>query len=144
MPDAERERELTERVKALGLELGFVRVGIARAEPLGVEAARLRAWLAAGRHAGMEYMQRTAAVREDPAHAGRLPGAQSVIVLVAPYARPRASEAAAALGRVARYAQGRDYHNVLHKRLKKLTRALRELGFEARAAVDSMPVFERA
>jgi epoxyqueuosine reductase len=145
MPDAvaAADAALGARVKELGGELGFARVGFARAEPLGVEAERLRSWLAAGYHGGMDYMQRTVDVRADPTHAGMLPTARSVIVLAAPYARaePAAPEHGA---RVARYALGRDYHDVLHDRLRPLLALLRDGGHAARAAVDSMPVFERA
>jgi epoxyqueuosine reductase len=140
---AAADAALAARVKELGSELGFARVGLARAEPLGVEAERLRSWLAAGYHGGMHYMQRTADVRADPTHAGMLPGARSVIVLAAPYAR--AEPAGHAHGaRIARYALGRDYHDVLHDRLRPLLALLRDSGHAARAAVDSMPVFERA
>jgi epoxyqueuosine reductase len=133
---------LTADVKRLGLELGFARIGIAAAEPLAPEAERLRAWLANGYHGTMEYMQRTAAVRVDPGHAGMLPEARSVIVLAAAYGRSAAQGPGP--GRVARYALGRDYHDVLHRRLRGLTKLLRECGHAARAAVDSMPVMERA
>jgi epoxyqueuosine reductase len=135
---------LLERVKAASRELGFARCGVARAEPLGVEAERLRAWLAAGYHGGMDYMPRTEAVRADPTHAGMLASARSVVVLVAPYARGAAAAPAAGQARVARYARGRDYHDVLHDRMRPLVQLLRAEGHEARAAVDSMPVFERA
>jgi epoxyqueuosine reductase len=91
----------------------------------------------------MAYMQRTAAVRADPTHAGMLATARSVIVLVAPYARS-AGEAVRSGARVARYARGRDYHDVLHDRMRPLVELLRTCHHEARAAVDSMPVFERA
>jgi epoxyqueuosine reductase len=142
MPSA--EIVLAERIKTLGLELGFARVGLARAEPLEADGARLQAWLAAGYHGTMQYMQRTAAVRADPGHASMLPGACSVVVFVAPYAGGGVPALGSAPGRVARYALGRDYHNVLHKRLRRVTRLLREAGHQARAAVDSMPVLERA
>lgn len=135
------DEALAARVKGLGGELGFVRVGVARAEKLGEEGERLTAWLAAGHHGDMGYMQRTAEVRIDPTHPGMLPGARSVVVFAAPYAGARDPKK---LGRVARYAQGRDYHNVLHKRLRHVTRLLRAEGHAARAAVDSLPVFERA
>jgi epoxyqueuosine reductase len=142
MPGA--DGALSARVKALASELGFARVGIARAEPLLPEATRLNAWLDAGHHGSMQYMQRTAAVRADPSHPGMLQGARSVVVLVAPYAGGATPVAGTTLGRVASYAQGRDYHDVLHERLRPIRRLLREAGHEARAAVDSMPVFERA
>lgn len=135
-------RALKRRLQEAALTLGFVRCGVARAEPLGQEAKRLRAWLAAGHHGELDYMERTAEVRSDPGDARMLSGARSVVVLVTPYGTAPASEHG--LGRVARYARGRDYHNVLHKRLRKLSRLLREAGHAVRAAVDSMPVFERA
>jgi epoxyqueuosine reductase len=136
--------ELTERVKALALELGFARAGVARADALGHEAERLREWLAAGHHASMEYMLRTADVRVDPRDARMLASARSVLVLAAPYARAEHAADGPAPGRVARYAQGRDYHNALQARLRKITRLLREAGHATRAAVDTMPVLERA
>jgi epoxyqueuosine reductase len=137
-------QSLTDRVKRIGLELGFARVGVALAERLRPEAERLDAWLAAGYQGSMDYMRRTADVRVDPNHPGMLPEARSVIVLAAAYPGAASPATTASPGRVARYAQGRDYHNVLHRRLKGLTRSLRTDGFAARAAVDSMPVMERA
>ncbi|MDD9968492.1 MAG: tRNA epoxyqueuosine(34) reductase QueG [Myxococcales bacterium] len=129
-----------------GRALGFARMGVARVEPLEPEAEQLRRWLDAGMHGQMDYMSRTYEVRADPSHPGMLPGARSVVVFVMPYAR--ASDAEEPVGpepgRIARYARGRDYHNVLHKRLRKLAGTVRARGARVRAAVDSMPVFERA
>jgi epoxyqueuosine reductase len=124
-------------------ELGFHRVGVARVEPLEPEATRLRSWLDQDRHGEMAYMRDTADVRADVRHQGMLPSARSVVVLATAYARaeaPRGPEP----GRVARYAQGRDYHNVLGKRARKLAELLREAGHAARAGVDTLPIFERA
>lgn len=131
--------ELQERARALG----FQRFGVAKVDALDVEGERLRTWLAAGRHGGMAYMADTAEVRSDVRHAGMLPSAASVVVLATAYARsesPRGPEP----GRVARYAQGRDYHNLLQKRARKLATWLRERGHAVRVGVDSLPIFERA
>jgi epoxyqueuosine reductase len=133
------KRELTARAQ----ELGFQRLGVATAEALDVESERLRAWLADGRHGAMKYMAETVDVRSDVRHEGMLPSARSVVVLATAYARAEAPQGPAP-GRVARYAQGRDYHNLLQKRLRKLASLLRERGHVARAGVDSMPIFERA
>jgi epoxyqueuosine reductase len=122
---------------------GFARVGVARADPLSDEGERLRAWLAAGRHGSMAWMERTADVRIDPGHDGMLPAARSVVVLVAPYAR-EPTPVGPSPGRVARYARGRDYHNVLQKRARKIAALIRHAGHEVRVAVDALPVFERA
>jgi epoxyqueuosine reductase len=135
---------LTERIKALARALGFARAGVAPAGALGHEAQRLREWLAAGHHGSMEYMQRTAEVRADPRDARMLPSARSVLVLAAPYARAEHAASGPEPGRVARYAQGRDYHNALQTRVRKIARELRAAGHATRAAVDTMPVLERA
>jgi epoxyqueuosine reductase len=134
---------LKELLYTRALSLGFHRLGVARAEPLSPEGERLEAWLGAGRHGAMQYMADTAKVRIDPNHPGMLPGARSVVVLATAYARGQPAEGPSP-GRVARYAQGRDYHNVLTKRAQKLATLLRERGHAARAAVDALPVFERA
>ncbi len=134
---------LKARLSARASELGFARVGVARAEALGVEAERLRAWLAAERHGEMDYMRETCEVRADPTHAGMLSAARSVVVLATPYARGEPVRGPEP-GRVARYAQGRDYHNVLYKRANKLAQLLRAEGHSARVGVDTLPIFERA
>jgi epoxyqueuosine reductase len=132
-------RALTERA----MELGFARIGFARAEVLGVEADRLRAFLAAGRHGAMRWLADTADVRADPRHENMLRSARTIVVLATPYARAD-GDVGPSPGVIARYARGRDYHNVLGKRLKKLASILRGAGFSTRHSVDSMPVFERA
>ncbi len=137
--DAGLNDEVRERMRALG----FARVGVARAEALEPEGDQLRTWLAEGRHGQMDWMARTADVRADPRHPGMVEGALSVIVGAFPYARS-AERVGPDPGRVARYARGRDYHNVLSKRLRKVVAWLREQGHEARFSVDSRPLFERA
>lgn len=135
--------DLKERLLARALELGFARAGVARVTPLEREGAALRRWIAAGRHGSMTWMEDTVEVRLDPSHEALLPGARSVLVLAAPYARDGEATGPAP-GVVARYARGRDYHNVLGKRGKKLARMLRDEGHEARVSVDALPVLERA
>lgn len=135
--------DLKARLSSRAVELGFQRFGVAAAEPLGVEAERLNAWLNAGRHGEMGYMAETADVRANPRHSGMLPSARSVVMLATPYARAE-PPAGPAPGKVARYAQGRDYHNILLKRVRKLADMLRREGHTARVGVDSMPLYERA
>jgi epoxyqueuosine reductase len=130
-------------IKRLALELGFARVGIARAEALSDDAQRLNAWLAAGHHGQMAYMEENVEVRGDPRHEGMLPSACSVIVLATAYARSAPLEGPRP-GRLARYAQGRDYHALLYDRTRALRRYLRGHGAAVRASVDTLPVLERA
>jgi epoxyqueuosine reductase len=135
--------ELTAQIKALALEVGFSRVGVARAEPLTEDGRRLSDWLAAGRHGQMSYMAEHTDVRSDPTHAGMLPSAQSMVVLATAYARSTPL-AGPEPGRMARYAQGRDYHGLLYDRTRPLRRVLRAAGASVRATVDTLPVLERA
>jgi epoxyqueuosine reductase len=121
---------------------GFSRVGIARAqEPPGF--ARFSEWIAAGRHAGMRYLERTAQVRSSPENL--LSGARSVVCLAAPH---RNEPLAAADGsRVARYAAGPDYHGTLRERATRAARSASErIGGEIRwrVCVDSTPIAERS
>jgi epoxyqueuosine reductase len=138
---------LTHEVRARLLAAGFARVGVARAEPLVEEAVHLRRWLERGHHGTMAWMERNVDVRVDPGHADMLPGARSVVVVASPYAaggRAVASGAPGTNARIARYAQGPDYHERLYARMRPVKRFLRARGFGARASVDSMPVLERA
>ncbi len=135
--------ELTNRIKQEAEAIGFARAGIATAQPLEPEGEQLDAWLAADRHGEMAWMAQTAPVRKDPGHPDMLTGATSVVVLAAPYLRST-DYPGLSPGRIAKYALGRDYHRVLTKKARRLQRLLQESGYEARVAVDSKPVFERA
>jgi len=135
---------LSDRVKDRALSLGFHLVGIAPADPLEGAHDRFVEWLSRGYQAGMGYMDRHAEVRRDVGHPGILSGAKSVVVCAMGYGRrtdPRALGA-----RVASYARGRDYHNVLPPRLRKLARFLRDEspGCRTRVFVDTAPLLEKA
>lgn len=134
---------LTSAIKTAATEAGFPRVGVARAGRLDDEARYLDAWLAAGRQGQMSWMEDTAEVRKDPRNPSMVDSAKSVIVMAAPYARA-VSFRGPPPADVAKYALGRDYHNVLSKRANRIARLLRSAGHSARVAVDSKPVFERA
>lgn len=141
MPDA---RSITERVRARAEAYGFHRVGFARATPLDDDHARYTQWLAEGHHGAMGWLAEDREARRDVGHAGILVGARSVVVCALSY--HRGDEPSPMPGAtVARYARGRDYHNFLRKRLRKLAAWMRaELGAEARPLVDTAPVLERA
>jgi epoxyqueuosine reductase len=136
--DAGDVRALTERLKAQAYGLGFDLVGVtALGEPATREA--FDAWLAAGLHGEMGYLDGNGAdLRRD----ARLPhpGATHAIVLAMNYG------GAAPSGPIARYARGDDYHDVLRERTRELHAWLeRETGrrIDARPYVDSGPVLER-
>ena len=139
--------ELAATVKRWGRELGFQKVGIAGID-LRQDEQRLLAWLEAGRHGGMQYMQRHGTRRSRPDEL--VPGTLRVITARMDY-WPEAAAAEVvledgALGYLSRYALGRDYHKVLRSRLAQLAdRLAREVGSAGyRAFTDSAPVLEKA
>jgi epoxyqueuosine reductase len=136
--------ELTARLKAESIRLGFDDVGVAPAvSPPGY--SHFLAWLAAGRQAGMGYMERHAAARAHPQSV--LEGARSVVMVSVVYASNKlvASPAAPAQGKIARYARGTDYHIVVRRRLEELLGWLQSEspGARGRAVADTTPLLER-
>jgi epoxyqueuosine reductase len=140
--------ELGERVRAAARELGFDAVGIAPAEP-PPHADFLGEWLARGYAGEMAWLARRAGERADPRRV--LPGARSIVAVAVVYDEPGREknaveqEPGGARGRVARYAGGADYHDVLGQRLRALARAVEALAprTRTRSYVDTGPVLER-
>lgn len=93
----------------------------------------------------MSYLARNVDLRIDPA--ALVPGCKSIIVVADRYRPPIETDpiSQTPTGRIARYAQGADYHKVIRKRLHLLCDALRERWPNEmyRAAVDTAPIMER-
>ncbi|WP_404479671.1 tRNA epoxyqueuosine(34) reductase QueG [Novosphingobium sp. BL-52-GroH] len=131
--------------------LGFCAFGIASAAGDGDRAARLDAWLAAGMHGTMAWMEERAHHRRSPQ--GMWPEARSVVALgmsYAPAADPLRLAGESQVGRISTYAQGADYHDVVKKALKHLARwvvakgAARGLGeVGVKVFTDTAPVMEK-
>lgn len=137
---------LTRRIKALALEAGFDKVGVAPAELPPERIEGLARWLAARYEGSMAYMTRDGLKR---ARAGQvLEGARSVISLAVSYHYPDDTvPPEGAWGKVARYARGRDYHAVIGKKLKRLVRSIGGLagpGARVKPYVDTGPIMEKA
>lgn len=129
------------QVKERALALGFTLCGIAEARAL--DRRPFDTWLESGWHAGLAYMTQRLKARCDPREL--LSGARSVIVLAASYgAQAGAPTPIAGALTVARYARGRDYHNILLKRARKLATWLRSTGAHVYCAVDTGAVAEKA
>ena len=133
------------QIRDKALSLGFDAVGFARAELADEARARLATFVAEGLHGDMGWMADTAARRGDPA--ALWPAARTIIVLGANYgpaADPMAALARRDRGTVSVYAQGRDYHDLVKKRLKALARWMHEeLQAEVKVFVDTAPVMEK-
>jgi len=131
---------LTGAVKARARAEGFDRVAIGPASP-PEHGEALRRWVEAGHAGTMGYMARRLAERLDPGRV--LPDARSVVTVALNYHQGDET-ADPSWAPVARYARGRDYHDVMTPRLEALSAFLAEAaGARSRAYVDTGPVLER-
>ncbi|MFO0591011.1 MAG: tRNA epoxyqueuosine(34) reductase QueG [Polyangiaceae bacterium] len=146
--DQERDdrARLDQRIRQQARALGFDVVAVARAdEPIDTDHRRYQEFVAAGMHGDMAFLADQAASRRSLDCEDILIGARSVVCLGKRYARPD-DGADGIVPLIARYARGRDYHNFVKKRLRKLAVFVRHLtpGAEARALCDTEPLLERA
>ena len=137
--------DLKAAIRDQALALGFDAVGFAPAALSESAREGLAGFLASGCHGDMGWLADTAARRGDPRTLW--PEARSVVVLAANYAPPGdplALLAAPERGNVSVYARGRDYHDVLKRRLKALGRWMAEtLDCEVKVFADTAPVMEK-
>lgn len=146
---------LTALITQAARELGFDVVGISRLPPQPAPnhnpsvsphrlLDRLHEWLQRGFHASMNWMTRDPERRADPALV--LPGCRSIISVGMNYYTDHRADERPGNGRIARYAWGLDYHNIMGDRLTQLSERLAALAPEDRhrAYVDTGPVMEKA
>jgi epoxyqueuosine reductase len=145
---------LSEAIKHEAYRIGCDAVGISLIEhergpetpaPLSARLqARLLNWLERGYHGAMDWMARDPARRSDPCAV--LPGCRSVISVAINYYTGHQPDESPGHGRIARYAWGQDYHDVLRDRLERLAARITTLAPEARVRwyVDTGPVMEKA
>ncbi len=136
---------LKTRLVRQALEEGFVAARVCRPGDVPQVADRLRAFVEAGYHGQMGWMAERMHWRGDPV--ALWPEARSVIMLAESYAPqqdPRAVLGRRDRGAISVYAQNRDYHDLVKKRLKRLARWLiAEAGGEVKVFVDTAPVAEK-
>jgi epoxyqueuosine reductase len=126
-----------EEIRRQAYALGFDLVGIAPLGPVGTWESFGR-WLEQGRHGTMAWLERDAVLRRDTRTPHR--GARSAIVVGLDYGGRQPG------GTIARYARGRDYHDVMKERLRQLLGWIeREAGgrVSGRPYVDTGPILER-
>jgi epoxyqueuosine reductase len=133
---------LTHKLKAEAARLGFDAVGIAPAvTPPGY--AHFQDWLRKGYQAEMSYLAQRERERSDPSSV--LEGVRSVIVVALVYGDRSPASQSETTGKIARYAQGDDYHGVFWRRLEQLLDWLRAQcpDIRGRAVADTAPLLER-
>ncbi|WP_083480384.1 tRNA epoxyqueuosine(34) reductase QueG [Jannaschia seosinensis] len=133
------------RLDAEAREAGFVSVGVCRPDAIPDAGVRLRQYLADGNHGGMSWMGERVAWRGDPS--ALWPEARSVVMLAHSYApehNPMTDLSRPDRGTVSAYAQGRDYHEIVKKALKRVARwMVAEADCEVKVFVDTAPVMEK-
>jgi len=131
------------KIKDQARKLGFDGCGIARAEALQEDAVHLNDWLARHYQAGMAYMEKYTEKRVDPAKL--VEGAHSVISVLLNY-YPGKTQTDPEAPVLAKYAYGKDYHDVVRKKLKRLLNYIHSdiAPVNGRVFVDSAPVLQKA
>jgi len=131
------------QIREMAVSYGFDEVRFALIDPVaGIK--EYDRFLSESRHGEMKWMKTSRPPRAEPREL--LPTVQSIVVLGMHYAHMRPPDPGGLTGKVASYAWGRDYHNLIGKRLRRLTRQMRDTipGLETYAGVDSRPIIERA
>ncbi len=125
-------------------QLGFNLVGFAKVELLQNETDRLQQWLDKRYQATMGYMEKNLHKRKDVKEI--LPNAKSVISLALNYYTPEIHINENKVGKVSRYAWGKDYHLIIWQKLNELEMMLKEFDpeFESISYVDTGPVMDKA
>ncbi len=138
--------DLKRRVIAEAKDAGFAQARVCHPGAVPLVPERLAAFLEQGRHGQMDWMERRETWRGDPT--ALWPEARSVIMLAEPYTPdhdPLEDLKHTERGVVSVYARGRDYHDIVKKRLKRVARWLvTEAGCEVKVFVDTAPVPEKA
>jgi epoxyqueuosine reductase len=140
---------LKDDVTAAALEVGFDRVGVSDADPLSAAEAAIQQRIADGHMDGLRWFTpERARLATRPQEL--LPGAKSILALAASYLGQLAAPPAVPgepRGKIARYAWGRDYHDVLKELARTLVGRVQGMvgrPVAARIFVDSSPLAERA
>jgi len=138
--------DFVSELQAEAVRLGFVAFGITKADEDPLRRDRLEQWLEAGHHGSMGWMEDRK--QERGAAQGLWPQAKSVIALGMSYAPandPLSLENHSERARISVYAQGKDYHDTVKKRLKALARWIiaQHPESELKVFVDTAPVMEK-
>lgn len=147
-PDMLAAQMHAEALRRRAHALGFDLVGFAEARPFDRERELILESLAQGRLDGLAWIT-PARVRLSCDPEALLPGARSIVALGTAYAHPdpEPRRPGSLEGRVARYARGRDYHEVIRPKLRELAASIQTLvGPETRSRlfVDTGPLVDRA
>jgi epoxyqueuosine reductase len=144
------DQDLKQLIKEKAHQLGFLLAGVTLPDPPPHYAA-FEAWLTQGHHGTMDYLadDRSRTRRADPKQI--LPECKSILVLATPYSPHLPEEDGVGVReisqpKIASYARGLDYHDVLPARMKELVQFIEEqVGgpVKNRWYTDTGPILER-
>lgn len=137
---------LLDRLRTCALDEGFAKMGVCAPDAIPDAASRLAQYVEKDRHGQMAWMAERMHWRGNPAELW--PEAKSIVMLAEPYTPthdPLAVLEQADRGAISVYAQNRDYHDAVKKRLKRVGRWLieQEADVEIKVFVDTAPVMEK-
>ncbi|PSF37073.1 tRNA epoxyqueuosine(34) reductase QueG [Aphanothece hegewaldii CCALA 016] len=132
---------IEEQIKEKAIALGFHKVGIAAVGEEKQAVSHLQTWLAMGYHGDLEWMANPKRQNIKECY----PEVRSVICVALNYYTPHQHSTEKEYGKISRYGWGRDYHKVLQKKLKALSRWLEshEEGIQCRYYVDTGPIQDK-
>ena len=138
-------RSLRDFIDREATRLGFDCVAVASPNSIPLASERLAAFVAAGQHGSMAWLQETAARRGSPS--ALWPQVRSIVMLgmnYGPDIDPLAALAKKDRGTISVYAQNRDYHDVIKGKLKELAgKIAARSGRDVKVFVDTAPVMEK-
>ncbi len=141
----QNEDQQKEQIQGEALGLGFCSVGFSSATLPAHIQQRFHAFIDDSRHGEMEWLTTRSEQRTDPQ--ALWPEARSVIVLgmnYGPDADPLLTLEKKSSGAISVYAQNKDYHDTVKKRMKRLARwMVEQFGCDVKVFVDTAPVMEK-
>lgn len=136
---------LTAQIKELARLAGFHQIGVTSLKALAPGEQAVRDWTAEGKHGGMKYLEDFDRRKQD--FFKDFQDAANVLVLGVNYYSEEKKEARSSFsGKVARYAWGRDYHEVIAEKHKNLITEIKKIAgdnFRAKSCVDIQPLPEK-
>tara|TARA_A100001037_G_scaffold2357_1_gene2121 strand:+ start:2668 stop:3579 length:912 start_codon:yes stop_codon:yes gene_type:complete len=132
--------ELTKKIKNKAYELGFEKIGIAKPDFFSKDSERLNKWLSLGYHGKMGWMKKRVDERENIYN--YFPEARSIISLGLNYFHGKSTNEY----KISNYAWGKDYHEVIKKKLIKLVDFINtnKKNVKSLMCVDTAPIMEKS
>ncbi len=141
--EAENTNFLHEFIIKEAQALGFDDCGISKAVFLPEHAQLMEQWLEKDFHGEMSYLERNKEKRYDPRQL--VENTKTIITVLQNYF-PAETPSEEENYKISKYALGKDYHDVLREKLRRLLQSIETVAgqLEARVFTDSAPVLDRA